>query len=189
MLSIAQRNAEALGASVAERTSFCRASVEQIPELFAPSRFDLILCHTVLEYLVEPWEAFQAFASVLRPAGLLSLLFANRYADPLRWALARGDLQKARLTLDEPASSADLFGLSRRTFTVEEVQENAARAGIDIVGHQGVRIFADYMPEEKLRDAAFWARLLELEAAAGALFPYRLIARYHHIMGRKVKAG
>lgn len=60
---------------------------------------------------------------MLQPGGLISLLFANPYADALRWVLARGDLEKARLALREQASSADLFGLPHRAFMVGLVQE------------------------------------------------------------------
>jgi hypothetical protein len=53
------------------------------------------------------------------------------------------------------------------------------------VAEYGVRIFADYLPAEKLDNPEFFARLLELETAAGTLHPYRLIARYTQLLGRK----
>jgi hypothetical protein len=87
--------------------------------------------------------------------------------------------------LHEPVSSADLFHLHRRTFRAEDVEAALTRAGIDVVAAYGVRIFADYMPVDKLADPAFYSRLLSLETAAGALLPYRLLARYHQLLGRK----
>jgi S-adenosylmethionine-dependent methyltransferase len=164
---------------------FCHAPVEEIPRLFRPDHFDLILCHTLLEYVSEPWEVLRSLTTVLRPGGLISLLFASPYADPLRWALTKGDLKKARLALREQVSSADLFGLPRRTFPAEVVQETMNQAGVEVVTEHGVRIFADYLPAEKLADPEFFACLLDLEMAAGSLYPYRLIARYTHLLGRK----
>jgi hypothetical protein len=49
----------------------------------------------------------------------------------------------------------------------------------------GIRIFADYLPPEKLADPEFFARLLELETVASILHPYKLIARYTQLLGRK----
>jgi S-adenosylmethionine-dependent methyltransferase len=185
MLAIAQQKVEQLDPSLFEWMDFCHAPVEEIPRLFPPEHFDLILCHTLLEYVSEPWEVFRTLITVLRPGGLISLLFANPYADPLRWALTREDLEKARLALCEQVSSADLFGLPRRTFPAEMVRETMAQAGVDMVAEYGVRIFADYLPAEKLADLEFFTRLVDLEMVAGSLYPYRLIARYTHLLGEK----
>jgi S-adenosylmethionine-dependent methyltransferase len=185
MLAIAQQKVKQLDPSLLGRTDFCHAPVEEIPRLFHPEHFDLILCHTLLEYVSEPWEVLRTLITALRPGGLISLLFANPYADPLRWALTKGDLEKARLALCEQVSSADLFGLPRRTFTAEMVQETMNQVRVKMVAEYGVRIFADYLPVEKLADPEFFARLLELEAVAGTLYPYKLIARYTHLLGEK----
>ena len=169
MLAIARRQAEQLDSSLMERMDFCCATVEEIPDLFSLNRFDLVLCHTLLEYVLGPHEVLRILTTVLRPRGLISLLFANPYADALRWVLAKGDLEKARLALRERVSSADLFGLPRRTFPTEVVQEAMAQAGVEMLAEYGVRIFADYLPAEKLADPEFFARLLELADRAGAL--------------------
>jgi S-adenosylmethionine-dependent methyltransferase len=185
MLAIARQRVEQLDPSLLEQMDFCQAPVEETPRLFPPDHFDLILCHTLLEYVSEPWEVLRALTTVLRPRGLISLLLANPYADAMRWALARVDLEKARLALRERASSADLFGLPRRVCPAEAVREAITQAGVEVVAEYGVRIFADYLPAEKLADVEFFAHLLELETAAGALHPYRLIGRYVHLLGRK----
>ena len=185
MLAIARQKVEQLDPSLLEWMDFCHAPVEEIPRLFHPEHFDLILCHTLLEYVSEPWKVLRSLNTVLRRGGLISLLFASPYADPLRWALTRGDLEKARLALCEPVSSADLFGLPRRTFTAEVVQEVMNQAGVEVVAEYGIRIFADYLAAEKLADPEFFSLLLELEAVAGTLYPYRLIARYTYLLGRK----
>lgn len=185
MLAIARQKVEQLDSSLLERMEFRCVPVEETAGLFPPDHFDLILCHTLLEYVSEPWGVLRALTTVLRPRGLISLLFANSYADALRWTLAKGDLEKARLALCGRVSSADLFGLSRCTFPTEVVQEAMAQAGLEMLAEYGVRIFADYLPAEKLGDPEFFARLLDLEMAAGILHPYRLIARYIQLLGRK----
>jgi len=91
MLAIARQKARQLGPLLGERIDFCHASVDEIPGLFSPGHFDLVLCHTLLEYVLDPRETLDVLSTVLRPGGLLSLLFANPHADPLRWAIANED--------------------------------------------------------------------------------------------------
>jgi S-adenosylmethionine-dependent methyltransferase len=189
MLDIARARATQLGPPVAERIEFCKASAQDTASLFPPDRFDLILCHTLLEYVSDHQEVFQVLISVLRPGGLLSLLTVNAYADPLRLAIARQDLHGAHLALQEQVSPADLFGLPRQTFATEAMHEALDQAGLDVVAEYGVRIFSDYMPAERLGDPEFLDRLLELETVAGALHPYKLIARYNHFLARKPGSG
>jgi S-adenosylmethionine-dependent methyltransferase len=185
MLAIARGKAEGRDPSLLERLTFRCAPVEEVPKLFAPGHFDLILCHTLLEYVAEPREVLQILAVVLRAGGLISLLCVNPHADALRWALARGDLERARLALSEGVSGADLFGLPRRTMPAEGVRQAMAQAGLDEVATHGVRIFADYQPSEKLADPAFLEQLTALELAASGLEPYRSIARYIQLIGVK----
>jgi S-adenosylmethionine-dependent methyltransferase len=185
MLAVARLKAKERGAHVTEHIRYHRASAEDVPSDLAAHRFDLILCHTLLEYVEDPGQVLLGLSTVLRPGGLLSLLFANAYADPLRWALARGDVERARRSLETQVSSADLFGLPRRTFSGDGMREAMGRAGIEPVVQYGVRVFADYMPADKLADRSFWTRLFELETSAGSRFPYRDIARYGYLLGRK----
>ena len=63
------------------------------------------------------------------------------------------------------------------------------RVGLELMAEYGVRIFADYVPAEKLADPEFYARLLELELEAGSISPYKLIARYNQLLARKPAAS
>ena len=48
MLATARQKAGQLDPSLIERIDFCHASAQDIPDLFSPDHFDLILCHTLL---------------------------------------------------------------------------------------------------------------------------------------------
>jgi S-adenosylmethionine-dependent methyltransferase len=187
MLAIAREKAERLGPDTLDRLAFCHASVDDLPGLFPVDHFDLVLCHTLLEYVPEPWSVLRTLIDVLKPKGWLSLLAVNPCAAPLRWAVARGDLVKARLALHESVLSADLFGLPRRIWPSETMREALIGTGIDVVAEYGVRIFADYVSGDKLVDPASYASLLELERAASTLDPYRQIARYTLFLGIKME--
>jgi S-adenosylmethionine-dependent methyltransferase len=185
MLAIARQKAEKIDRGLMERIGLCHASVDEIPNHFSPSCFDLVLCHTLLEYVSEPWKTLETLVTALRPGGLISVLVVNAHASPLRWALAKGDLEKARLALDGQASSADLFGLPRHSFTGKATHNAMARLGTAVIAEYGIRIFADYLPVEKLTDPEFYAHLWDLEIAASPFFPYKHIARYIQFLARK----
>jgi S-adenosylmethionine-dependent methyltransferase len=187
MLTIAKRKVEQLDPYTLERVGFLHAPAEEICRYFAPGHFDVVLCHTLLEYTPRPWEVLHGLTTVLNRGGMISLLLVNPHADGMRWALRKMDLVKARLALYEDASSADLFGLPRRILPSEAVREAMTQAGIEGVAEYGIRIFADYLPAENLADGEFFAHLVELEMSAGGLDPYRLIGRYVHLLGRKAR--
>jgi S-adenosylmethionine-dependent methyltransferase len=187
MLAVARRKVEKLDPSLVDRLSFCQASVHDIPALLGAAAFDLILCHTLLEYVQELWPALRALTGVLKPGGLLSLLLVNPWAAPLRWAIAKGDLEQARLALGDPVLPADLFGLPRRALPLEALREALTGLGMGVVAEYGVRIFADYVAEEQLVDPESYARLLDLEMAASTIAPYRQIARYNLILAEKAE--
>jgi S-adenosylmethionine-dependent methyltransferase len=185
MLALAREKIRGLDASLLERIDLCQASAGEIGRLFPPHDFDLILCHTLLEYVSDPLDLVRVLVGVLKPGGLISLLLTNPYADAVRCALVKQDLQQAYSALGGSVSSADLFGLSRRILPMKLVEQTVAEIGIAEVSRYGVRVLADYMPLEKLADPEFFSQLLELETAVGRLHPYKLIARYTQFLGRK----
>jgi S-adenosylmethionine-dependent methyltransferase len=189
MLDVARQNAAALDPAMLERLDFSCASAQEAPSLFGPDRFDLILCHTLLEYVSDPRDLLQALVVTLKPGGLLSLLAVNPHSDALRWALAKGDLGEARQALGQTRSSTTLFGVNRRVYAGPALRALLAELGLQTVATYGVRIFADYMEGDRLADAAFISRLWALERDAGLLAPYAQIARYSLTIAKKTGAN
>ena len=163
----------------------CADNNDDAATAFSPGFFDAITCHTLVEYVPGPQDLLQALVATLKPGGLLSLLAVNPHSDALRWALAKGDLEQAHQALGQTRSSTTLFGINRHVYTGETLRQTLAELGMESVATYGVRIFADYLPAEKLADPVFFASLVELEMAAGSLVPYKLIARYSQLLGQK----
>jgi S-adenosylmethionine-dependent methyltransferase len=189
MLELARQNAAALAPGLLDRLEFCQDSAQAAPARYGPDRFDLVLCHTLLEYVPDPREILQALAAVLKPGGLLSLLAVNPQNDALRWALAKGDLDQARRSLGQTRSSTTLFGLNRRVYSGPSLRETLADLGMQTVATYGVRIFADYLGADKLADTSFLSQLWALERDAGLRAPYAQIARYSLLIGAKPGAA
>jgi S-adenosylmethionine-dependent methyltransferase len=182
MLELARARSTQADPAVQQRLTFQCCTVSDLTRGRGAGPFDLILAHTLLEYLEDPWSCLRELVTLLAPRGLLSLLVTSQAADPLRWALARHDLDKARLALAETSSYA-VFELPRHTIPAEEILARLEALGIACVSNRGIRIFSDYLPAERLSEPQFWQALLDLELDASAIPAYRAIARYYHIIG------
>jgi S-adenosylmethionine-dependent methyltransferase len=185
MLHQARQTAQALPDDVQARLTFCLMPASEVPNSFAPGFFDAIFCHTLIEYLPEPRDALQTLARSLRDGGLLSLSFVNRHAEVLRQVWSRGDPAGALTKLEGGAFCASLFDLSGVSYTAEEVGGWLIDMGLTITENLGVRIFADYVPHERLDEAEFFDALLRLEMASAAQPPYHQLARYAHLLAHK----
>jgi S-adenosylmethionine-dependent methyltransferase len=172
MLAEARRRAEAQ--HLAEHMTFHQAPLSALPSLFAPASFDLVLCHSVLHYLDDVGRAIQELHDVVRPAGLLSVLSLNRYAEAYRQALLLLDPVAARAALDTTTFTNLRFGgVAVHMSTTDDTIHHLEGAGCSIVGQYGARCACDYMPNNDLkRDPTFFSQL-EQPDDAKVLSPVR----------------
>jgi S-adenosylmethionine-dependent methyltransferase len=168
------------------RLHFVEAPVQDLPDRFAPGFFDLILCHTLLEYVKDAQATVRQLVGLLRKDGFFSCTAANRFSEPWHLALRNLNPRKAAGALEGGISPAKLFqNMPRRSFSPAEAVKLLAQSGLTSCEELGIRIFADYLPEEKLREAKFFHKVIELERRALDKDPYRHLARYIHIIARK----
>ncbi len=142
--------------------------------------FDAIICHAVLMYLDEPAAALRILRSTAAPGAVLSLLEKNRDGIALRPGL-QGDYAEAHRLLTERDSKGRL-GVENRAHDVGEWLIMMREAGWTPDDWVGIRLFSDHAPDDLSADA--YASLLDLERAAGAIDPYRQLARLVHFVAR-----
>jgi S-adenosylmethionine-dependent methyltransferase len=141
---------------------------------------DLVICHSVLEYVESPADALAAVARVLRRDGTVSVLAASAVAAVLHRALA-GRFGEARALLRGTAGE----GTPRR-FTLPELSALIEGAGLRPGAAHGVRIFADLVPSVLVdADPGAADALRSLEAAAATHPAFRDIAAQLHVLGRR----
>ena len=144
------------------------------------SPVDLILFHAVLEWVAEPQEALKTLWSVLRPGGVLSLMFYN--ANGLLMhnmvagnfdyvALGMPKKKKRTLSPNYPRDPQQVYGW------LEEI-------GWQINGKTGVRVFHDYL-RDKHKQQDSYDILLELETRYCRQEPYISLGRYIHVTALK----
>jgi S-adenosylmethionine-dependent methyltransferase len=150
---------------------------------------DLVICHSVLEYVDSPPAALAAVARVLRPGGTVSVLAANSVAAVLQRALT-GKYAEARALLPGAADPAGTghpavpaAGAAGRRFTLPELTELLEGAGLRVGDAHGIRIFTGLLPGGAGADPAAAEALRELEEAAAGCPPLRDIATRLHVLG------
>jgi len=170
---------------------------------------DLVLCHSVLEYVDSPPAAMAAIAAVLRPGGAVSVLTASAVAAVIHRALA-GRFDEARRLLTGIGPGADGSGNGNRSvtdwrgpagtgtaaggrgpastgprrFTLAGVTSLIEQAGLRPGAALGVRVFADLVPRV-VADADPGAEhaLQGLELAVSAHPAFHDFAAQFHVLG------
>jgi S-adenosylmethionine-dependent methyltransferase len=187
MLELAREGIKALPSPPTVAPRLVRGSLEETPVLLGRQTYDLILCHTLLEYLPQPLGALDPLHALVGPGGHLSLITLNRPQEALRLAIRDGKFDEARQTLTQEGPRDSLFGLPRKAMRVEEIRELLAAVGMEVVGTAGVFVIADYLAPAALDEAVRFQALRELELEAGARSPFKEIARYLHVWGGRAE--
>jgi len=185
MLDQARKAAEPLPDEVRALLTLCPMAAADAPQAFAPGFFDLVTCHTLIEYLPDPPATLRALTGLIADGGVLSVSFVNHHAEILRQVWSQGDPAGALACLEDGSFCATLFDLPGVAYTAEEVSNWLADLGLTVTDTRGIRAFADYVPRERLDDPDFIGALLRLELAAASRAPYKMLARYMHLIAQK----
>ena len=177
-LAALDRRAREHGVEVTGR----QGDLSDLVDLVGPDGADVVLCHGVLEVVVDPATALAAIRTVLRPGGHLSLLVAQRHAAVVARAMA-GHFAQAAALLGPDAPAATTSGRTGRRFTADEATGLLAGAGFDVVSTHGVRVFADLVPGSLLDlEPGAAAALVELERAVAPRAEYLPLATQVHLL-------
>lgn len=185
MLHEARESAKEQG--VDERLMICHAETDEILNLLDKQRFDLILCHMIIEFVSDAQVLLHDMCNLLSSVGVLSILDTNRYSDVYFQAFQMNSLSNANkivgaktyfhpwVNRPTPRFSADVF--------IDKLEEN----GCVLVGHYGVLNISAYLPNEPKFDSQYFAELEELEYRLADTYPYYLLARFFQVIAKKTK--
>jgi len=155
----------------------------ELASLVGDGAADLVICHSVLEYVDSPAAAMAAIARVLRPGATVSVLAANTVAAVLQRTIAGRYAEARQLLADEGAGA----GVPRR-FTLGELAALITGAGLKPGDAHGIRVFAGLLPgagAAAAADPAAADELRALEEAAAAYPALRDIAARLHVLGHR----
>ncbi|MEV4365463.1 MULTISPECIES: methyltransferase domain-containing protein [unclassified Nonomuraea] len=146
---------------------------------------DLVLCHSVLEYVDDPTGALAAVAGLLRPGGAVSVLAANPVASAIHRALA-GQFDEARAVLADPRGTWGDRDPTPRRFTAETLAQLLTATGFTVGAVHGVRVFADLVPSRLVDGEPGAAEALAALEQAAAVHPVlRDVATQVHVLGHR----
>jgi S-adenosylmethionine-dependent methyltransferase len=164
-------------ADAGHTATFIQAPWQALPDILT-ERYDLVICHAVLEWLEEPFTILPVLRQLTEDNGWLSLAFYNRDALIYR-NLLKGHFRKMRrntmagekqsLTPQQPLDPRELAAQLEALWRVET--------------QSGVRVFHDYMPVE-FQAKAELADLLEMELSHRRHPAFAGLGRYLHWMCR-----
>ncbi|MDF5756848.1 methyltransferase domain-containing protein [Spongiactinospora sp. TRM90649] len=181
--SLAALERRAAEAGVAVRA--LQGDAADLGDLLPEGAADLVLCHSVLEYVDDPSAALRAVARLLRPGGVVSLLAANPVATALHRALT-GRFDEARQVLGDTQGRWGDRDPTPRRFTREELGALLAASGFTVGDVHGVRVFADLVPSRLVDGEPGAAEaLVALEEAAAAHPVLREIATQTHLLATR----
>ncbi|MBF0658287.1 methyltransferase domain-containing protein [Psychrobacter sp. NG25] len=144
-------------------------------------KFDLILCHALLEWLAEPSAVMSFFDQQLTDNGALSLCFYNPASFDYR-NLIMGNFN----LLDNPEYKADNKKSLTPNYPVakEEVESWLAIHHYKTVRTSGLRVFHDYAPLKRGGHNDPEA-VIRMELRYSQLEPYKWLGRYLHILATR----
>jgi len=146
-----------------------------------PDSADVVLCHGVLEVVDDPAAALAVLAHVVRSAGVLSLLVAQRHAAVVARAMA-GHFHQALDLLDQRGPQ----GRTGRRFTHDELTALVGEAGFAVDSVHAIRVFTDLVPGSLLDlESGASAALVELEQAVATRSEYLPLATQVHLLAHR----
>ncbi len=193
-LAAAQRRA----AEMAVPLHAVQGDASDLADLVGERSADLVLCHSVLEYVDSPPAAMAAIVAVLRPGGAASVLASSAVAAVLHRALA-GRFDEARHLLTAlstagigaagavaPPAPGGVPASFPRRFTLAGVVGLIEGAGLRPGAAHGVRVFADLVPGAFAdADPGAADSLLALEQAASVQPAFHDLAAQFHVLGHR----
>ncbi len=141
------------------------------------SGYDLVLCHAVMEWVIDPESLLKDLASLVLPGGHLSLTFYNKNGVMMK-NLLRGNLNRV-LQQDFTAYPGSLT--PTHPLSPDNVDAWLCALPFDILCKSGIRCVHDYILDPVARHNSP-DTLVELELQLSRQEPFLSLARYIHIL-------
>ena len=160
-----------------------RSTIQDLQERI-DGRFDLVVCHAVLEWLADPEAAVGHLTEFMEPrSGLLSLMFYNREAAFLKRVL-RGEFAGA-LRERRDGFSPRGWGSGCMPLDEDEVRGWLDGLGLKVRSKAGIRIFHDHLPSGALDDQQELENLLKVEKEMRRQEPFASLGQHIHLVCEK----
>lgn len=177
MLKLAQEQVEAL--QLEDRVQLIHCAVQDLPQHLPAGlpKFDMVICHAVMEWMQEPRSLLPCLLQHLKPQGYLSLTFYNRHSLIYK-NLLRTNFKKI-INKDYGGARGSLTPIN--PLDPVQVLDWVGEVGLAVLAHSGIRVFHDYVFNQEHREREP-ETLVALELEFSQQEPYRSLGRYIHLL-------
>lgn len=143
-------------------------------------KYDLVMCHAVLEWLEKPVDAIIFFKTMMQETGQLSLCFYNPVSKIYR-NLILGNFYNLD-KLNNQTFTSDSGSLTpNNPCDIDEVKTWLTQANFKVSLESGIRVFSDYVVQKRGGNEHL-AEVIAKELEFSKKTPYKYMGRYFHIM-------
>lgn len=148
-------------------------------------KYDVIICHNVLEYAANREEILHEFARVLKDDGFISIIKHNRIGKIMQKAVFEYKPEEVMTLLNGDDTSSQSFG------TIHEYENHWLEAwsgnSLKISKTSGLRVFYGLQRNELKTDPDWENTMFELEMKAADVPELKEVAFFQHVVLKKYK--
>lgn len=168
----------------AKRVEFHNLSLDRFVDenkLSLAKKYDLILCHALIEWLDDPFAAIEQALSLLDANGVLSLSFFNQDAKAFN-NLIYGNFDYVINGM--PHKNTVRLNPHNAQSAQSVINWLKHRSDLNIVKQSGIRCIHDYLQKKECIENDY-QRLFALEIEYGSQEPFMWLGKYFHVIIKK----
>lgn len=146
--------------------------------------FDVVICHNVLEYVVERAEIINEFYRILKPGGLLSIVKHNKYGKIMQKAVFEYNAEQALKLLKGENIESPNFGQINE-YSLDDLAEYCDNR-FSVKNIYGIRTFYGLQNNDIKFSENWLENMFKLECAAENIDEFKNIAFFHHVLLEKL---
>lgn len=154
---------------------------------FEDDSFDAIICHNVLEYVMDRELVLNEFNRLLKKDGIVSVVKHNRAGRVMQMVVLLNDFDEAENLLNGGNSVAKQFGTINYYEDEYLINELGKLGEFELVKNYGIRTFWDLQQNQELhKDKEWQEKMIKMETMVSEIDKYREIAFFHHLIMKKI---
>lgn len=157
-------------------------SIDELKEM-EDERFDIILCHNVLEYIENRAELISEFHRLLKKDGMLSIVKHNKNGKIMHKAVFENNIDEAMALLNGENAISQNFGTINE-YEIKDLNDCFSERFV-LEKVYGLRTFFGIQPNSFKSEPDWEEKMFMLECAVESNDTYSNIAFFHHLLFSK----
>lgn len=170
----------------ADHVTTHNCNIRDIPKRFDENEFDIVLCHNVIQYVVDWQSILHNAVGPLKRGGIFSLITRNIHALPYQTDFESVELDQIDDLLDLSISHSPVFDSKISLFSPDELIAWLEQHQFIDVKQYGILSLHHYAAlGDQAENEMLISKLESIEHKLGKLSPHRDVARYVQVVATK----